>query len=459
VKIGPFLVLCAACVWLCSSCTPPEERAAHSYQAGVTDTAAGSDQAALKEFSHAVKLDPVSVPAHMARAQAEVALKDPAKAIDDYTEVITLDPSNEPAFFLRGNCEASLGDYPSAINDYNSAIGLNPDDAAAYFALGTARAKMADWDDALVDFGVAVRLQPWFEPAYRARAGAEVVLKDYEQALADASKAIELDGTDEFAWRIRAEVKSRLKDRQGAMADAGRAIELKPSDPSAYLARAGIAISWDDFSAADADLQRAMQMNPTNGQIYVYRGEEELKLRNPGAALENLHRALGFVPPATAASIFETIGNIEDDYSQWPDALESYRRSLAINPARDYLHFHIFLARCRLGQTADAQTELDGWLQSVPPNKAQDWTTSIGNYLAGHLAEKDFLSRATTTAKRTTDISGQICEADYYIGMKHLLAGDKSTAAACFQKAADTKEDNYFEYRSARAQLQALQNP
>jgi lipoprotein NlpI len=125
----------------------------------------------------------------------------------------------------------------------------------------------------------------------------------------------------------------------------------------------------------------------------------------------------------------------------------------------DYDYFYVFLIQCRLGETREARKELNTYIQSIPASKSNDWETSIAHFLAGDLDEQEFFSQATTRARRPTDISTQLCEAYYYIGMKHLLAGDKTTARENFQKCLDKKEDNESEYRSARAELNALKNP
>jgi tetratricopeptide (TPR) repeat protein len=49
-------------------------------------------------------------------------------AIKDYTDAIKLDPSSAVAFFNRGNAYDQLGDYDRAIADYTEAIKLDPND-------------------------------------------------------------------------------------------------------------------------------------------------------------------------------------------------------------------------------------------------------------------------------------------------------------------------------------------
>lgn len=93
------------------------------------------------------------------------------------------------------------------------------------------------------------------------------------------------------------------------------------------------------------------------------------------------------------------------------------------------------------------------YVKSLQGEKTNDWAASIGRFLAGNLSESNFLSQATTTAKRPSAIISQVCESFYYAGMKHKLAGDKQQAIDLFQKCLNTGNDNNFGYLSARVEM------
>jgi len=442
---------------ICSSCVSPQKRAEKSYEAGMRDLDSGSQPAALAEFSRAIELDPQLDYAYMGRAAARIALKDFAGAATDYSTAIEINPINEPAYFLRGTCRLAFKDFTNAMADFNTAVALDHNDAEAYSYRGLMRAGQRNLDGAVADFTRVIELTPKEADAYCYRAGVEIILKEYEKAVADASKAIALDRNDELSYRFRSHAKSWLKDRAGALADSDKAIELKPSDDTAWATRGVIKLEWDDFDGASADFETALQLNPNRALAYAGRGLLALKRGDNNAALTEYNRALELATlPAETADIHESLGHLRSDMFQWQPALEEFRAATATNPQRDYIRFRIFLIRCRLGETEEAGRELDAYVKSLPAAKAQDWATSIGRFLTGNLAEEEFLKQATSTAKRPTDVTIQICEAYYYAGMKRLLAGDKSGAGERFQKCLNTGEDNCFEYRSAGAELRAL---
>jgi lipoprotein NlpI len=80
----------------------------------------------------------------------------------------------------------------------------------------------------------------------------------------------------------------------------------------------------------------------------------------------------------------------------------------------------------------------------------------VGQFLAGDLSESDFLAAAKKADP--ANAAGQWCEACYYAGSKHLVAGDSAGAADFYQKAVATGKTNLQEYHSAAAELGFL-NP
>ena len=71
-------------------------------------------------------------------------------------------------------------------------------------------------------------------------------------------------------------------------------------------------------------------------------------------------------------------------------------------------------------------------------------------------APGNFLSLATTAAKRPSAVTNQICDSLFYAAMKRKLSGDKPGALELLQKCLDTKDDNDMAYMNARVELRAL---
>ena len=209
-----------------------------------------------------------------------------------------------------------------------------------------------------------------------------------------------------------------------------------------------------DFDGATADFDQAIDLNPKNAMAYSYRGLTRDNQKNYQSALADCSQATELDPQN--ARVRENLGYVQNDLSQLQPALESFRKSLQLDPLLDYPRFRIWLLRARLGEQADATRELAEYMKSLQGARATDWTARIGQFLTGTMTEEDFLNVAKISARNPKAQTVQFCQANYYAGMKHLLAGDKEGATALFKKCLGTGEKGCMEYSSATVELNAL---
>jgi lipoprotein NlpI len=243
-------------------------------------------------------------------------------------------------------------------------------------------------------------------------------------------------------------------DFDGAIADCDKAIELNENDADAHDARGAARRLLKDFDAATADFNQAIEIDPKNALAYSYRGLTKDNLKNYSEALTDSSKATELEPQNARA--WEALGYAQNDLSQFQPALESFRKSLQLDPLLDYPRFRIWLLRARLGEQADATRELAEQMKTLQGARSNDWTAKIGQFLTGTMTEEDFLNIAKTSARNPKAEAGQFCQANYYAGMKHLLAGDKEGAMALFKKCLGTGEKGCMEFSSATVELSAL---
>ena len=127
-------------------------------QRGVLHETAGDRDAAIKDYTEAIKLDPQSSVGYFNRGhtfdQGEHDL-----AIADYTQAIKLlTPSDSDTFNNRGQAYDNKGEIHSAITDYSAAISLNPDNARAFFNRGLRQHTRAYSN---VPFPISIRPSGW----------------------------------------------------------------------------------------------------------------------------------------------------------------------------------------------------------------------------------------------------------------------------------------------------------
>jgi lipoprotein NlpI len=141
-------------------------------------------------------------------------------------------------------------------------------------------------------------------------------------------------------------------------------------------------------------------------------------------------------------------GCLRYETRDWKGALDDYRQALQKGGLPDYAQIRITLARGRQGEEAAAREELKRYLKDRKAGKAGDLKGRVLSYLAGDLAEKELLGDADTPARK--------CEVYYYVGSRHLIAGDKAKAAEFLKKTLETGQKAHYEYRSAQADLDDL---
>ena len=127
-------------------------------------------EAAIAEYSQAIRLEPKYARAYFCRALVYYLQHDWDKAVD-FTHAIQIDPKYARAWLIRGASLQAEGRADKAIADYTEAIRLdpttpdvfgNPDCVAieAYIGRGLAYASRGALDKAIADYTMVIRFYP-----------------------------------------------------------------------------------------------------------------------------------------------------------------------------------------------------------------------------------------------------------------------------------------------------------
>ena len=156
----------------------------------------------LADLDEAIRLDPKSAAAYVARASVYSQKDDNGRALADLDEAIRLDPALAVAYAERASIHQEKEATGLALADLDEAIRLNPDDATNHAARGQIRFKAKDWASAITDLTEAIRLTRrdeahapdcsflhWY---LFPRAEAYRNLADYDRAIADYTETIRL---------------------------------------------------------------------------------------------------------------------------------------------------------------------------------------------------------------------------------------------------------------------------
>lgn len=249
-------------------------------------------EAAIADYSAAIRLSPDSAQAYLGRGNAKYALEQYQEALQDYDESLKQDPNYAYALNGRGNVKFALKEYEAAIADFNQAIQANPQFVLAFYNRGNVKSALKEHRAAIEDFSQAIRLNPHYEPAYLQRGIAKAALTNYAGAIEDYSAAIRLNPENDNAFNSRGVARYKLGDSRQAIEDFNEAIRLNPENPFAYCNRGEAKLKLKDAEGAIADCTETIRLDPQSSFAYSARGKAKHALRRYKAAIEDYTQAL-----------------------------------------------------------------------------------------------------------------------------------------------------------------------
>ena len=380
---------------------------------------------AVADFDQAIKLDPVKVDAYLERGASKLMLGNQAGGMADYDQAIKVDPKNTKSYLKRAEA-LQMKDPKGAIADYQRVIAIDPKNKEAYNDLATVKWMHKDYDGTIAAYDQLVALDPkdWY--SYGCRALAKGAKGDLDGAIDDYNQDILIKPTDFNAFHNRGELKQKKGDLNGALADLNQAVVLGMHDGYVYCQRADIKKALGDLEGAIADYDQVVTLDSKDHSPFVNLDEVYIKRGNVKLAKRDLAGAIADYDQAIQLHAEDTQG----------------------------AYFSIWVAQNLQGKKADADSQLTSEMA-----KSADftwfWPSNVSKFLLGGMKESDFISAATATDARKDGI--QHCQAWYYAGIKHLLAGDKPHAVDDFRKCLATNQKDENAYFLAQAELQAVE--
>jgi lipoprotein NlpI len=227
---------------------------------------------------------------------------------------------------------------------------------------------------------------------------------------------------------------------------------LNPKAEAAALKARGVA--KDNLGAGSVAveiLQRAIELDPEKKDSRVTLAEAQFGIGLFEDASKTLsHESLISYESDLAFSYLR--GRNRFYMGQYQDAYNDLvsNSKIRVGNEKAYPLLWAALAATRLGKSLegalselDAQSSGDSWPQRL-----------LANYL-GKLSDVELLRIARDTksdgAKRH-----QLCEANYFLGMKELAKGNKANAQTFFEKSIDTEVTEFIEYRASGFELKKM---
>jgi tetratricopeptide (TPR) repeat protein len=191
---------------------------------------AGRYAEAIQSLDRAVAADSSLANAYLFRARANAALNQTQAAIRDFTNVVQLQPGNAGAFVERAAVHLGINEYQAVIADCGQAIQLDPKLTHAYTLRGMAFRETGNLPKSLQDFNRGVELAPGLD-TYFQRATTYQALGDHPKAIADLDQVIILFPSSPMGYLSRAKSRDAIGDAAGARSDRETGRQLEGRDP------------------------------------------------------------------------------------------------------------------------------------------------------------------------------------------------------------------------------------
>jgi tetratricopeptide (TPR) repeat protein len=128
----------------------PEDARAYNFR-GVAFAKQGEYQAAIAEFTRAIRRDPTCVDAFCNRALVYAALGNLGPAASDLAKVVEIRPTDVEAYVRQARLHAAINEHDEAVSDLTKAIEIDPQCADAYFQRSLVHYARGAYDEALDD--------------------------------------------------------------------------------------------------------------------------------------------------------------------------------------------------------------------------------------------------------------------------------------------------------------------
>jgi tetratricopeptide (TPR) repeat protein len=312
--------------------------------------------------------------------------------------------------YQRALANLALSDQVRAVADYQEAIRITPTHLGARIGLADTLAASGKTVAAMTAYNDAVKAFPTNPLVYNNRGMFQQSIGKLEDSILDFSKALELEPQFTVALTNRGFVMMNLGNFEGAENDFTESLRLEAAQPMVISLRAGSKLSRGDVEAAIKDYYEVLKWDSKNAVG---------------------HAELGF------ALFFA---------GKTQEALTEFDQAAELDQKLRFLHPWRYLAMLTLGQKqqADAKFAADF---AIPAAK-REWGDQLLIYLADKQSEQDLRKVLSGTDPKAAD--AQACEAEFFIGQRKLVAGQKDAALIHFATALKSKSTQLSAYRGAK---------
>ena len=201
------------------------------------------------------------------------------------------------------------------------------------------------------------------------------------------------------------------------------------------------------FRSAIADLDQVLEQAPDDRDALIDRGGLNIRAGRYDAAIKDFAALLKLEPQSAAAAYNR--GRAHYAKGDYQPAAADFGLALKLRTDNPYAALRRYLAEGRIaGKLSNQDAALKAAAEKLEP---EVWPRPLLELFLGTGTPEALLAGINQVpAKQRPPV---LCEANYYLGERALIAGDKDAARAYFQAAADTNAITQLEYIDAKGAL------
>ena len=318
--------------------THPRE-AQLSLQAGLLRGQAGDFDGAIKEFQHALKIQPDFAEAHynlglalLANSGVVPAWKD---ALAQFEAAAASRPDYAEARRMAGVAYLESGDTSKATAELKAALSMDPASAEVHFELGRALSAAGNSSDAYSEYLAALKLKSPYPEADNALATILLARRQNEAAVQHFSAELAAQPDSETAhYGLAKALKEEGKTERSKLELRAAALLLqRESDAvmSSHLSNESLDRAKQGGGKAAIDLARkAIWLNPANALANFNLG---LLLADAGdleASIHQLRKAISLAPFRIV--FYLDLSRVQQKAGRHADAVATLRRAMQVDP-------------------------------------------------------------------------------------------------------------------------------
>jgi tetratricopeptide (TPR) repeat protein len=338
------------------------------YLGGQVETRLAHHEVAARLLHEAVRLEPQSVPARLALADALLDSNDLDGAAREYAS-LTSGHSGPHAHYGLGRVLEARGEHQQAIGELQTAIRLYPEFGAAWYALGMAQRNSGQPEAARQSLARAQQYGarwPAVDDPLMARVGA---LRDDAAAHADRGLTLQKQG-----------------DVAGAIAEYEAAVAADPGLGSAHANLIALYAQRGEWTNAEAHYEAALKAGTALAEAHYNFGTCLAMQGKPDAAADAFRKALAVNPRHAGA--WSGLARLAEMSGRIAEAEASYRKASEQSPADPEIRFNIARMLIARRQYRDAIAELEPIVAADHPDRARFlFGLSTAHVLAGDIAD------------------------------------------------------------------------